>query len=93
MATGRNILSGVVTQEAIKKLCYHKIEAAVPSSIDWDNVIGQGTYGIILGTIHEPNWVVKVANHTKQCAVMDHEHDKNLERFQIAQIDALFDFQ
>ena len=74
MATGRNILSGVVTQEAIQKLCYHKIEAVVPSSIAWDNVIGQGTYGIILGTIHEPNWVVKVANHTKQCRVMDHEY-------------------
>ena len=30
--------------------------------------------GIILGTIHEPNWVVKVANHAKQCRVMDHEY-------------------
>jgi len=70
----RSIFSGVVTQDAIRKLCHNKIEASVPSSINWDNVIGQGTYGIILGTIHEPNWVVKVANHTKQCTVMDHEY-------------------
>jgi hypothetical protein len=74
MATALSLTSGIVTKEIIRSTCYDKIESQVPSSINWDNVIGQGTYGIILGTIVDPNWVVKVANKTQGCSVMDHEH-------------------
>jgi len=67
-------LTGPVTKEQIKSTCYYNIEASTPSTIDWDNVIGQGTYGIILGTIIEDNWVVKIANKKGSCTSMDHEH-------------------
>ena len=74
MATGASINSNVVTKELIKRVCYNKIESIVPSSIDWDNVIGQGTYGIILGTIIDDDWVVKVANKKGSCDMMNHEY-------------------
>ena len=62
-------LTGPVTKEQIKSTCYYNIESSTPSTIDWDNVIGQGTYGIILGTIIDDNWVVKIANKTRRDAI------------------------
>lgn len=63
-----------VTGNAIKKTCYQAIESKTPSTIDWSTVVGQGTYGIILGTVVEPHrWVVKVANCKGSCETMDHE--------------------
>lgn len=67
-------LTGPVTKEQIKSTCYYNIEASTPSTINWDNVIGQGTYGIILGTIIDDKWVVKIANKKGSCTSMDHEH-------------------
>jgi hypothetical protein len=75
-----------ITKEEIKSKCYWVIEAETPSTINWDDIIGQGTYGIILGTIHEENMVVKVANKTSNCNEINHEfilHEKALESLQI----------
>ena len=63
----------------IKKTCYFNIESKTPSTIDWTNMIGQGTYGIILGTIIDDDWVVKVANKKDSCTVMDHEYNFHRE--------------
>lgn len=72
MATLASINSKVVTQDQFN-ICRSGIETHADIPINWDDVIGQGTYGIILGT-NEDEWVVKVANKKGQCRTMDHEY-------------------
>ena len=78
-----------VKLQDLKKKCYRAVESTTPSSINWDKTIGEGTYGLILPTIHEPNkWVVKIADKTGSCTTMDHE--KNLQH---SAVEALNNFK
>ena len=55
-----------VKLQDLKKKCYVAVERAAPSSINWSKTIGEGTYGLILPTVHEPNnWVVKIADKNR----------------------------
>ena len=72
--TENKMAEGPVNLETLKGKCYPIIESVAPSSIKWDNLVGSGTYGLILGTIVEPDkWVVKVADKTTSCTTMNHE--------------------
>jgi hypothetical protein len=91
---GMKIAEGPVDLASLKKQCYPIIEPLAPSTINWGNLIGSGTYGLILGTIVEPDkWVVKVADKTTSCTTMNHEinlHEsaiKALQTFKEAQRD------
>jgi len=71
---GMKIAEGPVVLSSLKRKCYPIIEPVAPSTINWENLIGSGTYGLILGTIVEPaKWVVKVADKTTSCTTMNHE--------------------
>ena len=70
-----------VTPEEIKKTCYTSIESVNPSSINWDQVIGQGTYGIILGVIQDDDWVIKIANKKNSCMTLKHEYTFHNDAF------------
>ena len=63
-----------VSLEEIKKTCFSSIESINPSSIDWTKVIGQGTYGIILGIIQDSKYVIKIANKKTSCSTLNHEY-------------------
>ena len=66
--------SAPISLDKLKTNCYQLIEAKTPSTINWDNVIGVGTYGLILGTIVEPEkFVVKIANKKSTCTTQSHE--------------------
>lgn len=72
--TESKMAEGPVNLETLKGKCSPIIESIAPSTINWDNLVGSGTYGLILGTIVEPHkWVVKVADKTTSCTTMNHE--------------------
>ena len=63
-----------VDLSTLKRKCMPIIETNAPSSVNWENLVGSGTYGLILGTIIEPDkMVVKIADKTTSCTTMDHE--------------------
>ena len=83
------IAEGPVELSSLRSKCEPIIEPAAPSTINWNNLVGSGTYGLILGTIVEPDkWVVKVADKTTSCTTMNHE--KNLHQ---SAIEALHRFK
>ena len=71
---GMKIAEGPVELSSLRQKCEPIIEPVAPSTINWNNLVGSGTYGLILGTIVEPDkWVVKVADKTTSCTTMNHE--------------------
>ena len=79
-----------VTPEEIKKTCYTSIESINPSSINWDQVIGQGTYGIILGVIQDDDWVIKIANKKNSCTTLKHEYTFHNDAFLAYQLKDIY---
>ena len=80
------IAEGPVELSSLRSKCEPIIEPVAPSTINWNNLVGSGTYGLILGTIVEPDkYVVKVADKTTSCTTMNHEihlHQSAIEALQ-----------